>query len=239
MAGEILKSEGICLDIRGWSKTSHVVSWLTPEGRVATVVKGAVRPKSAFLGQYDLNYTCEILYYARARGELHALRECSPLALRERLRDDYRALALSAHYRLLASRMCPAGPDARGFYRLLSTSLDALEEPGDELRKLLVYELGVLSLAGIAPDFSGYGRTAEWSPFSVEEGRFADSGRVVRVSRAAAEALAGGLRGEIGPQILLECCRVFGVYYAFHTEERLETRRLVLKLIAKTHIGES
>ena len=55
---------------------------MTSEGPVTTVVKGAVRPKSAFLGQYDLNYTCEIVYYSRAKGELHALRECSPLSTR-------------------------------------------------------------------------------------------------------------------------------------------------------------
>ena len=43
MAGETIKTEAICLDIRPWSRTSHVVSWLTPMGKVATVVKGAVR----------------------------------------------------------------------------------------------------------------------------------------------------------------------------------------------------
>ena len=57
MAGETGKSEAICLDIRPWSRTSHVVEWLTPHGKIRTLVKGAVRPKSAFLGQYDLNYT--------------------------------------------------------------------------------------------------------------------------------------------------------------------------------------
>ena len=55
MAGETIKTEAICLDIRPWSRTSHVVSWLTPMGKVSTVVKGAVRAKSQFLGQYDLN----------------------------------------------------------------------------------------------------------------------------------------------------------------------------------------
>ena len=83
MAGETVKSEAICLSVRPWSQTSHVVAWLTPCGKVGTVVKGAVRPKSFFLGQYDLNYTCEILYYGRARGDLHALRDCVPLSRRE------------------------------------------------------------------------------------------------------------------------------------------------------------
>lgn len=103
MAGETVKCEAICLDVRPWSRTSHVVAWLTPHGRIVTLVKGAVRPKSAFLGQYDLNYTCELVYYARSRGDLHALRECAPICLRAELRGDYRALALAGHFRRLAA----------------------------------------------------------------------------------------------------------------------------------------
>ena len=95
MAGETVKAEAVCLRIVPWSRTSHIVQWLTPTGKVTTVVKGAVRPKSFFLGQYDLNYTCEIVYYARGKGELHALRECTPLVFREGLRGDSRALALA------------------------------------------------------------------------------------------------------------------------------------------------
>ena len=46
MAGETTKTEAVCLDIRPWSRTSHIVRWMTPDGPVTTVVKGAVRPKS-------------------------------------------------------------------------------------------------------------------------------------------------------------------------------------------------
>ena len=34
MAGETVKSEAICLSVRPWSQTSHVVAWLTPRGKV-------------------------------------------------------------------------------------------------------------------------------------------------------------------------------------------------------------
>ena len=126
MAGETIKSEAICLSVTPWSKTSHVVTWLTPSGRVGTVVKGAVRPKSAFLGQYDLNYTCEIVYYVRAKGELHALRECAPLDRRDALRDDYASLVLAGYFRFLVDRFAPQGPDCADWYATLSAALDAL-----------------------------------------------------------------------------------------------------------------
>ena len=99
MAGETLKTEAVCLRIYPWSRTSHIVHWLTPHGRLATVVKGATRPKSAFLGQYDLNYTCEIVYYLGSRGDLHALRECSPEIARASLRGNLAALLLADHMR--------------------------------------------------------------------------------------------------------------------------------------------
>ena len=128
MAGETLKTEAICLSVTPWSRTSHVVAWLTPAGRVGTVVKGAVRPKSAFLGQYDLNYTCEVVYYARAKGDLHALRECVPLDRRDALREDYAALALAGYFRFLADRFAPQGPDCAEWYETLSSALDGLAE---------------------------------------------------------------------------------------------------------------
>ena len=79
----IQKTTGIVLRVIPFSRTSHVIQWLTSShGRMATIAKGAQRPKSLLLGQYDLFYTCEILFYPRERTGLHVLRECAPLAPR-------------------------------------------------------------------------------------------------------------------------------------------------------------
>ena len=230
MAGETVRTEAICLDIRPWSQTSHVVTWLTPNGRLATVVKGAVRPKSSFLGQYDFNYTCEILYYARARGELHALRDCLPLDMRESLRGDYRALALAGYFRQLAEDLSPAGSDCRAWYDLLANSLSSLiPHPSSLVR----FELEVLRLSGLAPDFSGYDRTAAWSAFSVETGTFgALEGRCIRISREVADYLSNPDGEAKNPQIPLDAARVIGVFYQFHLDCALETRRTVLGMIS-------
>ena len=125
MAGETIGSRAICLSIVPWSRTSHVVSWLAPRGKVTTVAKGAVRPKSWFLGQYDLNYTCDILYYAHGRGDIHALRDCVPVERRDALRDDFRALALAGYFRRLASDFAPQGPDSAAWHDALASALDA------------------------------------------------------------------------------------------------------------------
>ena len=230
MAGETIKSEAICLDIRPWSRTSHIVSWLTPDGKVSTVVKGAVRPKSAFLGQYDLNYTCEILYYARARGELHALRDCVPLDIRESLRRNYRSLILADYFRQLVSDLAPSGPDCRDWYDLLAGSLSSLD-PNPAC--LLAFELKVLDAAGLRPDFSNRDRTADWSSFCIETGSFGPGdGRCLRVSREVADYLSGLPKNAKNSQIPLDAARVIGVFYQFHLDCDSRVRRTVLEMIS-------
>lgn len=222
MAGETVRAEAVCLGIHPWSKTSHIVSWLTPAGRVATVVKGAVRPKSAFLGQYDLNYTCEIVYYARERGDLHVLREAAPLVRRDGLRESYRALVLAEYFRLLAAELAPSGPEARGWFELLADSLDRLADTRTgTVAGLLEYELAALDLAGLAPDFAA------------EKGRLTLRGeRAIPVSDAVARCCRDPA-GEKNLQILLDAARVIGVFYSLHLDCAPEVRRTVLGLISK------
>ena len=230
MAGETIKSEAICLDIRPWSRTSHVVSWLTPAGKVSTVVKGAVRAKSQFLGQYDLNYTCDILYYARAKGELHALRECVPLEMREELRGDYRKLALAGYFRRLVAELAPMGEECRAWYEELRRRLEDIRPKTEDLVR---FELRVLELSGLKPDFSKYDKNAEWSAFSVETGAFGSGeGRCIRVSREVAEYLANGAKNAKNSQIPLDAARVIGVFYQFHLDCASDVRRTVLGMIS-------
>lgn len=225
MAGETIKSEAICLRIIPWSQTSHVTQWLTPGGKVSTVVKGAVRPKSAFLGQYDLNYTCEIIYYARAKGELHALRECVPVNLREQLRGNFRALTLADYYRGIVSDLAPTGPESEEWFELLERSLDILAETSGQetvapLARLLEFELQALNLAGLSPEIEA------------ESGAFTLRGeRQIPVSSAVARCLRNPV-AEQSPEILLDAARVIGVFYVFHMDSSPDIRRSVLRLIS-------
>ena len=232
MAGETIKTEAICLDIRPWSRTSHVVSWLTPTGKVATVVKGAVRAKSPFLGQYDLNYTCDIVYYARAKGELHALREAVPVELREELRGDYRKLALAGYFRRLVAELAPMGEECRAWYGLLRRGLGDLRPKTEDLVR---FELEVLGLSGLKPDFSKFDKNAEWSAFSLETGSFGtNEGRCIRVSRDVADYLAGGAKNARNSQTPLDAARVIGVFYQFHLDCASDVRRTVLGMISSS-----
>ena len=230
MAGETTKTEAICLDIRPWSRTSHIVRWMTTDGPVTTVVKGAVRPKSAFLGQYDLNYTCEIVYYSRAKGELHALRECSPLSTRENLRSNYRALVLAEYMRTQVEALAPHGGESETWHATLKDALDSLcagaaDSPRRLVATLLGFELEILSLSGLSPEVE-----AEAGSFSLR------GERQMPISQEVAHCIDDP-KSEKNMQILLDAARAIGVFYAFHLDSAPEARRTVLRMISNNEEG--
>ena len=151
----IVKDQGIVLRTVPFGNTSQIVLWLTADGgKLATAAKGSRRPKSPFLGQYDLFYTCELLYYARAPRGLHILKECTPLAPRPALRRDWRACAVASYAVSLFDRVLPDGPADPALYRLLDDTLDALADRTPGPAFLPRFELRFLRTLGLAPDWT-------------------------------------------------------------------------------------
>ena len=59
----IESTAGVVLRLRPLTETSLIVNWLTRDfGRIATVAKGARRPKSPFRGQIDLFYVVDGMF---------------------------------------------------------------------------------------------------------------------------------------------------------------------------------
>ena len=234
MAGETTKTRGIVLAIRPWSQTSHVVSWLTPDaGVVSTVVKGAVRPKSAFLGQYDLFYECELVYYLRERGDAHSIREVYPLKMREGLRGLWRETSLAGYAAWLAQRLAPSSGESSEWYDLLDSLYDRLCSGQQDLGvELLSLELAALRLAGLAPGLSDFDPRQEWQPFAIDLGRYGEGTRTARLSRGAAAALRAP-SAEKSRNFVLDALRFLGVFYAFHLDFPADVRRSVVQMAAK------
>ena len=148
----ILKDQGIVLRTAPFGNTSRIVVWLAADGgKVATMVKGSQREKSPFLGQYDLFYTCEILYYAREQRNLHILKECTPLAVRSGLRSDWKACAAASYAASLLDRALPFGPADPGLFRLLDDTLDDLADRTPGPAFVPRFELRLLQALGLAP----------------------------------------------------------------------------------------
>ena len=239
MAGEIIKTQGIVLAIHPWSQTSHVVTWLTPDhGPVTTLVKGAVRSKSAFLGQYDLFYRCDLLYYARASGDLHPLREVTPCNLREHLRGDWRATALAGYAADLVQDLAPANTEAADWFSFLDALLARLENTGGSqlvataLQELVRLEMEILQLAGWAPDFSNMDPHTEWTPFAIDLGRCGEGTRTVRLSPRTVAALARPDAPNHALETVKDAVRFLGVFLSYHIERPPDIRRALVSLIS-------
>lgn len=148
----ILKDNAIALRVHPFGNTSRIVVWLSQShGKLVTLVKGSQRDKSPFLGQYDLFYTCELLFYAREQRNLHILKECYPLDPRPSFRNDWRACAVASYAAGALDRAMPFGPAPRGLYALLEDTLDRLaaRTPGPAF--LPRFELLLLQELGLAP----------------------------------------------------------------------------------------
>jgi len=178
-----------------------MVTWLTPDhGRIVTAVKGACRPKSAFLGQYDLFYTCDLLFYRREHDGVHAIRECAPLAPREPLRRDWRRAAAAAYIADLTARATHGHHEDTALYTLLARTLDLLADtpatPAAEL--ILWYEIHLLRLLGLMPDFAPcplcHTGARRWLRFSLPSGRFICSHRSLSRPDEATVAIHRGVQ---------------------------------------------
>lgn len=250
------KSNAIALRLHPFSKTSQIVTWLSPEwGRLTTLVKGAHRPKSAFLGQYDLSYTCEIVFYARSHQSLALLRECTPLARRERFRTDWRAAVCASYVCDLVSRVGTAEPHA-ALYDLTTSTLDALERQASWSR-VLYFETRLLSVLGFAPRLSSCvacdaqaTHERPWRFVPRQGGVLCDRCREARSETGpdlSPEALAllrtwqlggvgsppkvGGVGSALSPRSRLELSAVLGVCLRDHLDVLPPSRRIAMEMV--------
>lgn len=151
----IVKTTGIVLRLDPFSRTSQIISWLTPDhGRVATVAKGAKRPKNNLVGQYDCFYTCELLYYQTHRSTLHILKECSPLSPRTGFRSDWRASLGASYLCSLLNRLTSPGAAQPALYDWANRTLDFLSEQGNSGLVMNWAELKLMKLLGVGPTLS-------------------------------------------------------------------------------------
>ena len=133
-----------------FSDTSLILTWFTKaHGKLKTVAKGALRPKSRFAGTLDLFYACEISVARSARSELHTLREATLLDPREDLRRNYASVALASYFVELLDFATEADHPAPDLYDLLLRALAYLNQKSPTRRALLHFESELAAALGI------------------------------------------------------------------------------------------
>jgi len=155
MHRQFVRTDAIVLRIIPYSATSEIVTWMTAtHGKIATIIKGAKRPKSAFLGQYDQFYTCELLFYTGSRTGVRNVRECCPITTRSTLRDDWRATACASYLCDLVARSIPDDAPLPELFRLFDETLNGLATGTQASLVCAWFELRLLELLGLGPNFS-------------------------------------------------------------------------------------
>ncbi len=144
------RTTGAVVRVRPLSETSLIVHWLTLDyGRIATVAKGARRPKSTFLGKLDIYFTADLSYMPAKRGDLHALLEVAVRESRPRLRTDYAALRAAAYAMGFIDQMTETDTPLPEIYELFDGFLDHLSAVEPLPRTIYAFELRLLAALGL------------------------------------------------------------------------------------------
>lgn len=150
-------AHGIILRIRPLTDSSLIVHWLTHEaGRVATVAKGARRPKSSFAGKLDLFHEADLTFRRSRRSELHGLGEVAVTGRFTRLASDFAALQLAAYAVAAIEQVSETETPIPDLLALFGDFLRYLDAHPASARVLFAFELRLLSSQGLEPDL---GRT--------------------------------------------------------------------------------
>lgn len=147
------KSSGLILRTRPLTETSLIVHWLTPDlGRIATVAKGARRPKSPFRGKLDLFHLAELSFARSRRSELHTLREVSIRDTHRALREDLHLLQQAAYCAQLIEQTTETDTPLAGIFQLMLDLLAFLLRHPPEPLPVFAFELKLLVAIGLQPD---------------------------------------------------------------------------------------
>lgn len=251
----IEKTTGIVLRIAPFARTSRVVQWLTPDfGKITTIVKGSQRVKSAFLGQYDLFYRCELLFYSRDRSGAHIIRECSPIDTRTPLRHNWLAAVCASYSCDLIARMAPPNAPGTQFFNLLENSLAFLCTRATSRSFVSWFELRSMEAAGYSPMLSGCSKCGKTLPAAGDEFLFSCSAggavcqecagngteRSVRVTKGVLTTMQSWQKTEAPERSidagcslkqLLEIERLLGMFLEYHVQALPDGRAVVLELL--------
>ncbi len=243
----IAKTEAIALALRPFSRTSRMVVWLSRDyGRIVTPVKGACRPKSFYLGQIDVGYRSELLFYERDSGGVHNIRETTPLDCRVGLRANWRAAVAADYVCALTSQSVETLLDSSALFDDLDATLAGLCAGTDPLDALVAYEFALLSRLGLRPNFDfcpecpfGSAERRECR-FVISAGRMSCFERVdfergedtVALSpellQALRDTLAGRPLSAQPPPLALGVRRFLGMFLSHHLDLAPYSRRAAL-----------
>jgi DNA repair protein RecO (recombination protein O) len=147
------RSHGLILRTRPLTETSLIHHWLTPElGRIATVAKGARRPKSPFRGKLDLFYEAEFSFARSKKSDLHNLREVVLGETHPTLRQNLGWIQQASYFTTLVEQTTETETPLANVFPLVRAALAQLPAAPPTPRTVFAFELKLLEELGQGPD---------------------------------------------------------------------------------------
>jgi DNA repair protein RecO (recombination protein O) len=122
---------------------------------VATVAKGARRPKSPFAGKLDIFYEAEFSFSRSQRSELHNLREVKLQDTHAAIRTDLGKLQQAAYAAAFLEQATETETPLPEVYRLVGGFLEWLCAHEPQLPGIFALELKLLYILGLEPEMVG------------------------------------------------------------------------------------
>jgi DNA repair protein RecO (recombination protein O) len=149
------RSTGIILRTRLLTETSLIVHWLTADlGRIATVAKGARRPKSPFRGKLDLFYEADFSFARSRKAELHSLREVVLRETNAELRKNLNRLQQASYFAALVEQTTEIETPLPKIFSLVRNGIGDLTVRVPSSRTVFAFELKLLEELGLMPDLN-------------------------------------------------------------------------------------
>jgi DNA repair protein RecO (recombination protein O) len=150
---KIESAHGLILRTRPLTETSLIVHWLTPAfGRIATVAKGARRPRSPFAGKLDLFYAADFSFSRSRRSDLHILREAGLRETHGAIREDIVKLQQAAYAAGFVELATETDTPLPEIFELTRNFLETLCDQKPSAQNIFAFELKLLHELGLAPD---------------------------------------------------------------------------------------
>ena len=151
------RTEAILIDRIPYRETSLIVQWCAPGmGIFRTMAKGALRPKSPFIGRLDLFVSADVRFVRARSSDLHTLTEVHWKDPRFGIRASYSRLLAATYFVKLVTQVVEVETSISFAHDLLVKALDFLttKEPSlalvNRFEKRLAEELGVAGTGSFA-----------------------------------------------------------------------------------------
>ena len=159
---KLYRVEGIVLRRREHGEADHIITLLTPEGRVELLARGVRKIRSRKAGHLEL-FCRTTLLARRSKSSWDNISQAEATTVRAGLQENFTRGTYARYVVELVLRFFAGDADA-ALFTLVDTTLELLEEAEDPQRVIRWYEQHLLILAGFRPEWGACVAEQEGKP---------------------------------------------------------------------------